>query len=685
MPLYASIKNPFLAVAIFISSCPVSQVSFAQKSPTELESMTISSVTSTAPSLNNDEAMSKTELYDKELSERGINNLSDISQRVANFHSSSEGIGSAGQIFSLRGLVNTQFFGEPAVVFYVDDVPYSSSSATMGRLFSIDSIAVYRSSQPALFGKNAYAGGVDIKTLQPKNKLTANTALEIANFNSHQITANSSGALIADTLYFSLGGHYQQRDGFLYNSYLNTHPDAIENFSGRASLKWTPNKQWDIRLNYIKEDFNYGANRFVRLDSPDFFTVRSEAAEKLKQQTDMQSLRMRYNGDNYQLLSVSSRRFWTMQRVSDLDLLPSQFTRIQNLPEETWTQEFRLNPKNKNQLWQWQLGLFYSNNNKMWTTDTLQAGIDTNFTLKSRIVEDYTVFAKVNYQGLAKIKPYFDLRIDYINNSINATTSISTDSSIIGLQQQSNDFFVSPQFGIDYEVSAHLLLYTATGLSYKPAGFTQANLNKALMHYAKERFWHNELGIKTNWFDERFKLNLAGFYYSIDNYQVERFFTNVDYAIINAAKAHSYGFEVESQAELIKNLWLDTAMGYSHTQFERYTNPITGINYSGKYAPFVPEFTATTALQYKNSAGYFARVEWLWTGRTFFDETNSALMTQNAYSTANIRIGYSKNNYGIYGFINNISDTHYCSFKLSNTRCAPANPQMLGVKLELSF
>ncbi|MFZ2726699.1 MAG: TonB-dependent receptor [Methylococcaceae bacterium] len=300
-------------------------------------------------------------------------------------------------------------------------------------------------------------------------------------------------------------------------------------------------------------------------------------------------------------------------------------------------------------------------------------------------MKGYTLFAKLNYRRFSKIKPYLDLRMDYINNSIDANTSTSTDNTIIGLQQNNDGFFVSPQFGIDYSVSPNLLLYTSTGLSYKPAGFTQANLNKTLTHYAKETLWHNELGIKTNWFRERFKLNLAGFYYAIDNYQVERFFTSVDYAIINAAKVHSYGFEIESQAELIRNLWLDTAIGYSHTQFDRYINPITGINYSGKYTPFIPDFTGTTALHYKNSADYFARVEWLWTGRTFFDETNSALMTQNAYSTANIRIGYSKNNYGIYGFINNISDTHYCSFKLSNTRCAPASPQMLGVKLELSF
>jgi hypothetical protein len=92
------------------------------------------------------------------LTERGINRVQDISKNIANFNQVDQGLGSFRQIFSMRGLTNTSIYSQPATVFYVDDVAYSSSMTNMGQLFDIDTLTVYRSAQPAGFGKNAYAG-----------------------------------------------------------------------------------------------------------------------------------------------------------------------------------------------------------------------------------------------------------------------------------------------------------------------------------------------------------------------------------------------------------------------------------------------------------------------------------------------------------------------------------------------
>lgn len=125
--------------------------------------------------------------------------------------------------------------------------------------------------------------------------------------------------------------------------------------------------------------------------------------------------------------------------------------------------------------------------------------------------------------------------------------------------------------------------------------------------------------------------------------------------------------------------------GYTHVQFDNYRDPITKVDYAGKVAPFVPDYTSTVALQYKHPEGYFARAEWLWTGRTYFDENNTDTTSQSAYSTANARIGYAKNNYSVYAFVNNLTDTHYYSFKVDNTRGTPGDPRMIGVRLGVSF
>lgn len=662
----------------FLPSCV-----FAATEKIELAPVTVTAVSQSRPSFNT-EAVSKNQLTGQELTERGINDIAELSQRIGNFHLTNSGMGSLEQRFSMRGLTNTALFSDPSVVFYVDDVPYSSSIATMGHLFDIDSVDVYRSAQPAQFGKNAYAGAVDIKTRQPDNQLSGGVALELGKFDTRQVTANASGAFIADQLYFSLSGEYQQRDGFLYNSYLNTRPDNQENFSGRAALKWTPTKQWDIRFTATKEDFNYGAARFVRLDSPDFFTVRSELPEYLKQQADSQALRIAYNTDDLEFLSVSSRRSWKMQRGTDLNLIPTQFNRFQDFSQEAWTQEFRLRPKNQNTAWTWQTGLFYSNIDKPGVSDTVIFNTTTRSNTPTLNFENYAAFGQLSYLGVEDLKVYLDLRFDYVTARVESE-NLYPNGSRVALQQHDDAFFVSPKFGIDYTLSPNALVYAASGLSSKRPGFTGANPNQTVSYYKKETAWQNEIGLKTNWFDKRFRLNVAGFYYDIENYQVERFFSTLDYGVTNAAKAHSLGFEVESQTQLIDSLWLETSLGYTHTQFDQYIDPITKVSYAGKVAPFVPDFTSTVALQYKHPDGYFARAEWLWTGKTYFDENNTKLMSQNDYSIANVRIGYEKKSYSIYAFVNNLTDTHYYSFKIGDTRGTPSTPRMIGVRLGVSF
>jgi iron complex outermembrane receptor protein len=108
------------------------------------------------------------------------------------------------------------------------------------------------------------------------------------------------------------------------------------------------------------------------------------------------------------------------------------------------------------------------------------------------------------------------------------------------------------------------------------------------------------------------------------------------------------------------------------------------VNYAGKIAPFVPELTGLLALQYKHPQGYFARAEGVWTGKTYFDENNTSLMSQNAYALANLRLGYERKNYSIYLFAKNLADTRYYTF-MDSLRGAPSEPRLFGVRLAVSF
>ena len=152
----------------------------------------------------------------------------------------------------------------------------------------------------------------------------------------------------------------------------------------------------------------------------------------------------------------------------------------------------------------------------------------------------------------------------------------------------------------------------------------------------------------------------------------------------NAPQVTTYGFEMESRAQLVDNLYLENNLGHTHSEINRFQDLITGANYQGNPVPFVPEFNATTALQYKHPQGYFIRTEWLWKGKTYFDETKSAALSQNDYSLFNVRVGYSKQAYSVYLYADNLGDNYYYTSKIG-VRGVLGNPRVVGAQLSVSF
>jgi outer membrane receptor for ferric coprogen and ferric-rhodotorulic acid len=98
----------------------------------------------------------------------------------------------------------------------------------------------------------------------------------------------------------------------------------------------------------------------------------------------------------------------------------------------------------------------------------------------------------------------------------------------------------------------------------------------------------------------------------------------------------------------------------------------------------VPEFSALTALQYKQPQGFFARAEWQWRGKTYFDETQNLQLSQNDYSLFNVRVGYSNNGYSGYLYVDNLGDNYYYTLK-QGVRGVIGSPRVIGVQLTLSF
>ena len=254
------------------------------------------------------------------------------------------------------------------------------------------------------------------------------------------------------------------------------------------------------------------------------------------------------------------------------------------------------------------------------------------------------------------------------------------------LKRSRNDFFASPKIGLDYLLNDQVLFYATTGLAFKPGGFSTGAVVPGLEEFDSEKLWASEAGIKLNGFDHRAQLNLAFFYYKIKDYQVEKVLSLLDYSITNAPRTTSYGIEVDAKVEPLEGLQLETAFGYNHIRFDRYQDPVTGKDFSSNTPPHVPEYTLMLAAQYKHPQGYFARTEWSWTDKTYFDDANNTTFERDDYSTLNARLGFKGNNFEVFLFGENLTDTEYFTFILPAFNAgAPARPRTLGIKIGLGF
>jgi iron complex outermembrane receptor protein len=81
-----------------------------------------------------------------------------------------------------------------------------------------------------------------------------------------------------------------------------------------------------------------------------------------------------------------------------------------------------------------------------------------------------------------------------------------------------------------------------------------------------------------------------------------------------------------------------------------------------------------------------ARLEWLLTGRCYFDEGDSKAYAQNSYGLLNARIGYEREHWGVYLYGKNLTSTEYYTTKLFPYGVGIiGEPRVLGVMATFRF
>ena len=134
-------------------------------------------------------------LHKDALESRQVNSLEDLNGLSPNLHLSGNGIKSFGDVLTMRGIGNTQFFGSPGVQMYIDGVPQGNVFSYGSDLYGLEAIEVLKGPQGSRFGKLAPGGAINLVTKKPGKKQTSKVSASYATFNTQKYNISSSGPM----------------------------------------------------------------------------------------------------------------------------------------------------------------------------------------------------------------------------------------------------------------------------------------------------------------------------------------------------------------------------------------------------------------------------------------------------------------------------------------------------------
>ncbi|MFT5388073.1 MAG: iron complex outermembrane receptor protein, partial [Candidatus Omnitrophota bacterium] len=151
--------------------------------------------------------------------------------------------------FAIRGFGNgTNNTGiEPSVGVFIDGVYRSRAAAQIGDLPRVQQIEVLSGPQSTLFGKNASAGVISVRTMEPSYDFEGKVELGIGNYNQRTMKGYITNG-ITDELAFSLSGGFNTRDGYTDSVVGLSDINDKDRWNARAQALYEPTQDVKIRL-----------------------------------------------------------------------------------------------------------------------------------------------------------------------------------------------------------------------------------------------------------------------------------------------------------------------------------------------------------------------------------------------------------------------------------------------------
>lgn len=162
--------------------------------------------------------VSITALTSEEVEKRGISSVQNLSEQTPGFNINNNASGRGDRSFQqliLRGFTPATTDSTPVATF-IDGVPVSSPTAVMS-VSSPERIELLRGPQSAYFGRNTFAGALNVVNKEPGDVFAGSVTGTIGTRHTRRVQAELEGPVIEDKLSFRIAGDYNAKHGTYRN------------------------------------------------------------------------------------------------------------------------------------------------------------------------------------------------------------------------------------------------------------------------------------------------------------------------------------------------------------------------------------------------------------------------------------------------------------------------------------
>ena len=287
-----------------------------------------------------------------------------------------------------------------------------------------------------------------------------------------------------------------------------------------------------------------------------------------------------------------------------------------------------------------------------------------NTTKTESKVSNYAVFGNVSYQFSEKWEAIAGLRFDYQKVKFNYDDKWNMGFPNSEGEDEANFNEWLPRVGLNYYASNDVMMYASISRGYKSGGFNMLTPPNLSPKFEPEYTMNYELGMKSEWFDNRVRFNSSVFWIDWKDQQVEQQLYPKSFTQ-NAGNTVSKGIEFELSWLIQPGLTAWANGGYNDASFNDFVskvydnsgNVIGENDYHGNRPANAPKYTYSLGIDSNFLENYFVYFDYSVTGDFYFDSANTK--KQDNYGTLNLRGGYTNDTIDITLWAKNLLDEKY--------------------------